>query len=505
MRSKGASQSKELRRTTSEKEVASGFFGGTPRRKVGRNSLTKYVPGLRASLEESDAPGKYTMVTAELKSTNASKELLLDQAIVDLRCVEASQLTLELFESSVGSDATYQLSRQAKPGEIDCFVSHSWHDDAETKYEALMAYCAKFRRRYNRDPTFWIDKICIDQRNIGDGLRKLPVNIMACHQILALCGETYASRLWCIWELYTTFAFRPSVAAEMIQVIDVTAPEATFGQINPTTPQSLGARLSTFDFMESHCYDPNEEAKIRSCIQANGTLGFNMCVRQLGQDLEAAAQAASLAAAAKTSPETRKFGRLASRFTSLADVRSAKNNFSSYELDEDSVAGSSTTSTPRSSTPRSTVRTLGSSSSTASAASQSGIIGASGRWARANAGVPAGARGANQKLSRSASAGVSSSGDADDESESSKERHSIAIPEDASSDRGGMGSPIDLLGRKFFSFAGRRNTDGAKSSSGVKDLEAAEEAAGESGAAALAKKTRPCGRSGKGRSEAAWG
>ena len=116
---------------------------------------------------------------------------------------------------------TYEISkhsysptkRPCKPGEVvDYFVSHSWHDDPETKFKALNLFAERFRKVKKRFPTFWIDKVCIDQANISDGLRTLPVKIMACHRILALCGETYCSRLWCVWELYTSFAFQKDAA-----------------------------------------------------------------------------------------------------------------------------------------------------------------------------------------------------------------------------------------------------------------------------------------------------
>ena len=64
-----------------------------------------------------------------------------------------------------------------------------------------------FQAEHGRTPTFWLDKSCIDQTSIQDGLRVLPINIMAAAQVLVLCGETYCTRLWCVWELYVVFMF----------------------------------------------------------------------------------------------------------------------------------------------------------------------------------------------------------------------------------------------------------------------------------------------------------
>ena len=47
----------------------------------------------------------------------------------------------------------------------------------------------------------WLDKVCIDQEHISDGLRVLPVNAMACG-----CFVADHTRLVCIWELFAAMA-----------------------------------------------------------------------------------------------------------------------------------------------------------------------------------------------------------------------------------------------------------------------------------------------------------
>merc|ERR1712061_911513 len=71
----------------------------------------------------------------------------------------------------------------------------------------LKIVVADFWKRHGRHPTFWFDKVCTDQDNIADGLRVLPVNVMACSTFLMLVGETYLKRLWCAWELCLLLAF----------------------------------------------------------------------------------------------------------------------------------------------------------------------------------------------------------------------------------------------------------------------------------------------------------
>ncbi len=108
-----------------------------------------------------------------------------------------------------------------------------------------------------------MDKVCIDQVNIADGLRVLPVNVMAAKKLLVLYDETYSRlyphRLWCAWELFTLLAFT-SLEVERIEL----APFAISGMDNDAE------RLKQFGVRVAHCYDPNEEARL---LRINWRLG----------------------------------------------------------------------------------------------------------------------------------------------------------------------------------------------------------------------------------------
>jgi len=123
-------------------------------------------------------------------------------------------------------------------------------------------------------PTFWLDKVCIDQSNIADGLRVLPVNVMACNRVMVLCGHTYQHRLWCIWELFTLLAF-----ARLDQAVGrlLLMPLKQSGEENDVAYQ-----LKRFDVKAARCYDPNEEARLRSIIVALGEDQFNQRIQKLG-------------------------------------------------------------------------------------------------------------------------------------------------------------------------------------------------------------------------------
>ena len=58
-------------------------------------------------------------------------------------------------------------------------MSHSWHDDAAEKWGVLSTVAEEFRRQRGRWPVLWLDKVCIDQKNIGRSLKCLPVYLLA--------------------------------------------------------------------------------------------------------------------------------------------------------------------------------------------------------------------------------------------------------------------------------------------------------------------------------------
>ena len=101
-------------------------------------------------------------------------------------------------------------------------------------------------------------------------MKVLPINVMACKKMLVLCGKTYPARLWCAWELCTLFSFmREEQALERVELV--------------TTDSNVNVMeiLTTFDVMNAHCYDPNEEAKLRRVIGAVGTDQFNKRIHAL--------------------------------------------------------------------------------------------------------------------------------------------------------------------------------------------------------------------------------
>ena len=61
--------------------------------------------------------------------------------------------------SSAGSVPLSERTIKASLGECDAFISHSWHDSADAKWEALEQWALKFEQENGRPPTIWLDKV----------------------------------------------------------------------------------------------------------------------------------------------------------------------------------------------------------------------------------------------------------------------------------------------------------------------------------------------------------
>ena len=113
-------------------------------------------------------------IAALLVSTDDHKvsvneaDLIADTADL-MRRIPMSRVTLSMLAASP-RDVSYDAAASFREGEAcglggcDYFISHSWSDDAKHKYAQLMAVTLQFRRKHGRDPTLWLDKVCINQQ-----------------------------------------------------------------------------------------------------------------------------------------------------------------------------------------------------------------------------------------------------------------------------------------------------------------------------------------------------
>merc|ERR1719326_1936597 len=111
------------------------------------------------------------------------------------------------LDREIGRIPTFVQNNTGKPppgdvsfpcgfGDIDIFVSHSWHDDPDEKIFCLRRVAREFAAEHGREPVMWIDKWCIDQENIGEILRYLPIFLMASQACVVLLGAVHDDRIW---------------------------------------------------------------------------------------------------------------------------------------------------------------------------------------------------------------------------------------------------------------------------------------------------------------------
>lgn len=168
--------------------------------------------------------------------------------------------------NSTTTDA-YTLSTPAKLGAVDAFISHSWHDDAREKWRMLQLWRGAFKLLNKREPTIWVDKCCVDPTaaHFKSLINYLPIYLSGCRTLVALDGPTYASRLWCVIELYLFDELR--LHDSQIEVLTFDAPTL---------------KTVVFDVRGAVCTYAHDTSRLSRVLRAHCHLeSFNAWVRVL--------------------------------------------------------------------------------------------------------------------------------------------------------------------------------------------------------------------------------
>lgn len=196
----------------------------------------------------------------------ARAKILFDEADDTVRLFDSKSFEPDFFnESPRGpqSERIFNLSkpiRETKDRQIDFFISHAWACDEgalEIKKRNFVQFLSSFQSKHNRDATLWLDKVCINQNTL-DGVALLPINLNACNKVLILMNKSYLKRLWCIWELFVVFTFSMSysTALQRIEIL----------YVDTDKKWDFKDDVPNFNIDEAHCYDPNEEYRLRFLI-----------------------------------------------------------------------------------------------------------------------------------------------------------------------------------------------------------------------------------------------
>ena len=107
-------------------------------------------------------------------------------------------------------------------------------------------------------------------------------------------------------ELFIMFAFsEDEAAAERVELVPIEA--------DGVTRESILESMSTFKLEGAHCYDPNEEIKLRSMMAAMGEAQFVARMRSLAEKI----RAADAAKAAREEAESAEGGSVLGRLKSM--------------------------------------------------------------------------------------------------------------------------------------------------------------------------------------------
>merc|ERR1719401_2166443 len=216
-------------------------------------------------------------------------DVLTAQAVFRFRCISWGVLVTmpeiivgggPLDQVGAGRADLHTIATSCRVGECDAFFSHSWHDNARLKWEALTGWCTEFENTQDRPPTLWLDKVCIDQKNINADLQCLPIFLAACDLLLVISGETYTERLWCCVELF--------VHVQMVEARD-NAKDPIVLTIGADSAEHARVKQSwiKFDATACKCFDQSDKTRMLAVVEQypGGVTAFNQHIRDVAMTL----------------------------------------------------------------------------------------------------------------------------------------------------------------------------------------------------------------------------
>ena len=212
-------------------------------------------------------------VAALIGSSGRSASSALALAERPFRALSVAVLTeAELMDNKPAPDL-YAKTEAAKIGDVSMFISHSWSDPGAPKYAHVQEWA---EAHGGSGCKCWLDKACIDQTNIDTSLACLPIFLASCDSLLVLAGKTYATRLWCVMELFVYLRMGGRTQDVAIRFLG----DGT----------DMPLLLSQFDAGKARCYHDRDRQRLLAVIEAGfGTFDpFNKIVRDMFKSTDVA-------------------------------------------------------------------------------------------------------------------------------------------------------------------------------------------------------------------------
>jgi len=136
----------------------------------------------------------------------------------------------------------------------------------------LQAWRSEFSAENSHEPRLWIDKYCLDQRNVRANLQCLPVFLAGCERLLVVLGETYLGRLWCLVELFVFLQMGASHS-------QLTVRKMQDGRLSAAT-------IQTFDARNARCFADAERDLLLGMMEASFASldNFSRAIRRILED-----------------------------------------------------------------------------------------------------------------------------------------------------------------------------------------------------------------------------
>lgn len=213
---------------------------------------------------------------AECLQGSADSDDLCKKSERFFRYVYLRDVTFDEMVAATSGVRSLEIFLRARPallGEVDAFVSHSWHDDPRAKWDALQAWCDSFYAKHGRPPKLWLDFCCIDQHYIEATLSCLPLFLSGCTKLLIIAGATYTRRLWCAIELFVFVCIHQSMSSDNSEVV--------YAGTTEEERSLVGERFKSFDVLQCECSEPEDKLRLQGVVEAgSGTReNFNVQIR----------------------------------------------------------------------------------------------------------------------------------------------------------------------------------------------------------------------------------
>lgn len=221
----------------------------------------------------------------------------------DTLCLRRDIMERGTLDGQETSADLYSLSVPCAIGECDAFLSHSWHDDPESKWDALCQWCESFKDMHQRSPQLWLDKVCINQTQIREDLACLPIFVAGCRRFLVISGPSYTLRLWCCVELFVYVQM--CTHADLFEKPSVVVLGDTMAE-----REAVRAQWQNFDAASCRCHDDRDKARIFSIITTfpGGVEVFNEHVRAMAVEFFASSDSTPSSTPQAHSSSSRSWG-----------------------------------------------------------------------------------------------------------------------------------------------------------------------------------------------------